>query len=498
MPHINRPHTAIAFLFAAAGAANAQVVINEVYENPPGSGSTNDALIEYIELYGQPGMDLTGYLIGQFKGGEDSDGDNIPNEPAEIDEAFSLDGLSLGSNGYLVLYNGTPAQSLLPLFLPGKGENSASFFDTHAPSPFDSNGNLNNDGSSTYLLIRRRPFHSVANGASVYAPGYSIWKDVDPDVDYDGKLDFGFEIPGPSTPDSVGVVDPLQIIDELAWSNAGGKEYVRSSEQELSETPDFNPDAASRVAYYGENPMLGLRVNSDGDTVPTRTADEEFIYGDMIGASIDFTYDPSRSGAPTDQSGDGFQDIAISNGADLYSMTPGTFNDHAPTGITQFRFVTGDLNFDGAADAADLALLDADLLGADFDATEDFIDNDTGLPVADPMNPGSKLQSYVFQGRLANGFLAARNLDLDDGIAGANSETVTNDDRAALLALVGPVPCSVADTASPFGTLNFFDISTYIGLYNAGDPAADLAAPIGTLNFFDISTYISLYNAGCP
>ncbi len=493
-----KPVTAALIVAAAATTANAQVVINEVYENPPGSGSSNDAFLEYIELYGQPGMDLTGYLIGQFKGGEDPDGDDIPSEAAEIDEAFSLDGLSLGSNGYLVIYNGTVSQSLVPLFLPNEGENSASFFDTHAPSPFDTNGNLNNDGSSTYLLIRRRPFHSVVDGQSVYAPGYSVWKDVDMDVDYDGKLDFGFEVPGPGATDPVSVIDPLQIIDELAWSNAGGKEYVRSSEQELSETPNFNPDAASRIAYYGENPMLGLRINSGGETVPTRTADEEFIYGDMIGASIDFTYDPARSGAPTDPDGDGFQDIAISNGDDLYTMTPGTFNDHAPTGITQFRFVPGDLDFDGVAGASDLALLDARLLGADFDATEDFIDDDTGLPVADPMNPGSNLQSYVFQGRLANGFLAARNLDPDDGIAGANSETVTDDDRAALLALVGPVPCSAADTAQPFGTLNFFDISAYIGLFNAGDPAADLAAPFGSLNFFDISAYIGIFNAGCP
>ncbi|MFK7883674.1 MAG: hypothetical protein AB8F26_05770, partial [Phycisphaerales bacterium] len=31
-------------------------------------------------------------------------------------------------------------------------------------------------------------------------------------------------------------------------------------------------------------------------------------------------------------------------------------------------------------------------------------------------------------------------------------------------------PCSVADTAEPFGALNFFDVATFIGLYNAGDP----------------------------
>lgn len=48
------------------------------------------------------------------------------------------------------------------------------------------------------------------------------------------------------------------------------------------------------------------------------------------------------------------------------------------------------------------------------------------------------------------------------------------------------------------GLLNFFDLAAFIGLYNAGDPAADLAAPFGTLNFFDIAAYISAFNAGCP
>ncbi|MFK7883010.1 MAG: GC-type dockerin domain-anchored protein [Phycisphaerales bacterium] len=58
--------------------------------------------------------------------------------------------------------------------------------------------------------------------------------------------------------------------------------------------------------------------------------------------------------------------------------------------------------------------------------------------------------------------------------------------------------CSAADIAEPLGTLNFFDISAFIALYNAGDSAADLASPFGTLNFFDISTFINVYNVGCP
>tara|TARA_R110000782_G_scaffold210192_5_gene298297 strand:+ start:784 stop:2922 length:2139 start_codon:yes stop_codon:yes gene_type:complete len=58
--------------------------------------------------------------------------------------------------------------------------------------------------------------------------------------------------------------------------------------------------------------------------------------------------------------------------------------------------------------------------------------------------------------------------------------------------------CSLADLAEPYDTLNFFDLSAYLSLYNANDPSADLAAPFGTLNFFDLSAYLALYNAGCP
>lgn len=48
------------------------------------------------------------------------------------------------------------------------------------------------------------------------------------------------------------------------------------------------------------------------------------------------------------------------------------------------------------------------------------------------------------------------------------------------------------------GSLNFFDVSGYLALYNAQDPAADLASPFGVWNFFDLSAYLALYNAGCP
>ena len=490
---------AIAGACACAAGTQAQVVINEVYENPPGDAQGNDDVLEYIELYGQPGMDLTGYAVALFKGGSDGEfmpPNDIPDVYTEIDEAFTLDGLTLGADGFLVIYNGTAAQSLIPLFTPAQAT-AVSFFDAHIQNPNDINGNLQNDYSSTYLLIRKRPHHEVIDGKSVYGSGYAMWKDTNQDVDFDGKIDFGIEIPldrdiGIPFAPPPEMVDPLQIIDEIAWSNAGGKEYVRSSEQEISSTEGFNPDAVSRLAYYGANPNLGLRINSNGQTVATRTADESWIYGEVKGASIDFTYDEMAYGAPTDQSGDGFMDISIGSGDETYMLTPGDFNDHAPTGITQFRFLTGDLDFDGDVDADDLGLFDAQLLDADFDATEDYIDPDSGMPIADPNNPGMNFQSYVFQGRLANAYLMARGLDPNDG-----SDSPSDADRMVLESMVGPVMCNDADFAEPFGELNFFDVSSFLGAFNSQADAADLNND-GQFNFFDVSAFLGAYTAGCP
>lgn len=67
------------------------------------------------------------------------------------------------------------------------------------------------------------------------------------------------------------------------------------------------------------------------------------------------------------------------------------------------------------------------------------------------------------------------------------------------LRLVGTVGAGVcpADLAPPYGTLNFFDLAAYLGLYSSQDPAGDLNND-GQFNFFDVSTYLALYNAGCP
>ena len=101
-------------------ATQAMVFINEVYFNPKES----DELNEFIELMGTPGMNLNGYAVAVLNGTEQkyyAEG-SIPSGPVEspeIDEFFSLDGLSLGENGTLSLISYDPSHpfrypSLLP------------------------------------------------------------------------------------------------------------------------------------------------------------------------------------------------------------------------------------------------------------------------------------------------------------------------------------------------------------------------------------------------
>ena len=58
--------------------------------------------------------------------------------------------------------------------------------------------------------------------------------------------------------------------------------------------------------------------------------------------------------------------------------------------------------------------------------------------------------------------------------------------------------CGLADLAEPFETLNFFDVSAFLGAYGAQDPNVDFAEPFGTFNFFDVSVFLSAFAEGCP
>ncbi|MEM1167327.1 MAG: hypothetical protein AAGI30_13680 [Planctomycetota bacterium] len=306
----------VALACGASVPLHAQVVINEVFTNPPNGG---DDAWEFIELYGEPGYDLTGYAVVLIDGGRDTNGDDIPDFitfATEVEEAFSLDGWSIGPNGLFVLYNNSAGNSGLAQFSSLNPQNTrltentgfnfaqpespankrfldgASFSTLHLPST-DTVGNLENDRSVTVLLLRGRPEHAITTlGISVYDTGYAWRKDVPIDIDYNGRADFGDETAvtngrGQSS-NAAGapyLAEPVQIVDEIAWSNQGGKEYNTPgrglASNEFSATPGFNPDCVSRVRYITGAPDFGgFTIQGDGDLVLRRAADESWVYGE--------------------------------------------------------------------------------------------------------------------------------------------------------------------------------------------------------------------------
>ncbi len=68
-------------------------------------------------------------------------------------------------------------------------------------------------------------------------------------------------------------------------------------------------------------------------------------------------------------------------------------------------------------------------------------------------------------------------------------------DMTGKIVIEAPAACPADFTND--GNLDFFDVSAFLGLYTAMDPAADFTND-GNYDFFDVSTFLGLYTAGCP
>ncbi len=47
------------------------------------------------------------------------------------------------------------------------------------------------------------------------------------------------------------------------------------------------------------------------------------------------------------------------------------------------------------------------------------------------------------------------------------------------------------------GVLDFFDVSAFLGAFNAEDSSADLTND-GQFDFFDVSVFLNAFAGGCP
>lgn len=133
-----------------------------------------------------------------------------------------------------------------------------------------------------------------------------------------------------------------------------------------------------------------------------------------------------------------------------------------------------------------------------FGADDGFLIGEVSEEIA--VTPGAGYVTYTIEAEAPASFtrFVRPNVRFENALTSGPGRAATIDNATIQLTSSVNQGCNEADVAEPFGALNFFDVASYIGLFNAGDPAADLAAPFGSLNFFDVSAFIGIYNAGCP
>ncbi len=438
--------------------AHGMVFINEIYFNPKEVDEQN----EFIELMGTPGMKLDGYAVAVLNGTSFkyyAEG-SIPVGPIdapEIDEFFSLDGLSLGANGTLSLISDDPDH---PFRYPSLLSDSNWFIWVQDVAPLYDNpgiwngnatdvpGKLSNSGSVTVILIRNRP--GITEADPTNSAG-SMWaKSIRHDVlleshvwtgtawmdkwgnghidtgDVDGMGGNSLDLIGLSNGD---LSDDLEIVDEVSFEDDAGWEYDTDDRHvdEFSIDPafphrhvhaldnpiGFTPDAITRVDY---------RTTGDGwagatGSVPEMSngnnwqdmATEQWIRGNSsmsVAVPRRFFYDndlnalnavqPYETNVPLwlyDGSGADY----IFGAAETYELMVGRTNPLA------VPVILGDVDRDGDCDGADIAKISAVFGNADWIFSNSF----EGSPEGSEVDPSTQTKPWDVDGTGDNGIEAS-------------------------------------------------------------------------------------------
>lgn len=416
-------------MLALASGAQATVFINEVFINPPGS---SDSSCEFIELLGTPGMKLDGYAIAVLNGTEEKyyDANIMPPPPIpapEIDEFFSLDGLTLGSNGLLVLVIRNPSTFYFPEMLTDSNwVKRANLWNGGLDAP----GTVNNDGSTTFLLIRNRPGRTQSDPCD---PNGLRWgKEIRPDAEYfplggddyqygNGNLDrnepnglggYTLEMTGLNTSGYLG--DDLEIVDEVSFEDGQGWEHDTDERHvdegstfgglphrhvhAMDDPVNFNPDAISRVDYRTKGAGWTPAPDATGEMANENnwqdTATEQWIRGEStpgylpeFGANpVYFYLNDANSDPNAVQPYDTHVPSWLYDGnAPDYNFTAAK-TYHIAAGRTNslaVPFIPGDCDRDGLCDTNDIAKI-ATVFGDDNWVFSNCADDAPETASADP------------------------------------------------------------------------------------------------------------------
>lgn len=82
-----------------------------------------------------------------------------------------------------------------------------------------------------------------------------------------------------------------------------------------------------------------------------------------------------------------------------------------------------------------------------------------------------------------------------------STSSLASDHRPVIVDFILPEPegdpCPAPPDYNDDNTLDFFDVSAFLGAFSSQDPLADITGD-GTFDFFDVSAFLGLFSAGCP
>ncbi|MCC7475466.1 MAG: hypothetical protein IT425_08730 [Pirellulales bacterium] len=361
-------------LAAVPSQVSGELLINEIYFDPPGSSGDNSQ--EYIELRGTPNMSLDNHYLVLLECENDA-ADTL--KPGQIEFMFDLNGRSLSTNGFLSLrqknspYSNVPNGVFNPI-MSGTGNywgTTASDNDIGARSSalYSSEpGKIENSGF-TAMLVR------INAGASAPVLGQELDGFVDNNGDMNASDHDGLDYPN-GVPDLPGgghawdILDSIGVFSELSDTSGPGEAIYGRTYAKINFGPEipgqqysfldggvpttvtFEPNITIDQVYVGlgfEVEMVARWGNSTGQTA----ADWHItnLTNNPLSGFTSIADGYRQSGAYHD-SPVGSDDFVQTNqfvpyGANLTS-TIGSAN--YPANLTQLPW---DYNANGTVDAAD-------------------------------------------------------------------------------------------------------------------------------------------------
>lgn len=448
----------IAFLWvlALSPCATAVVFVNEVFINPPGPSDEGDANLEFIELLGTPNKKLDGYAIATFNGTEEKyyplgSISLLPSPSPEIDQFFSLDGLTLGNNGLLVLTVKDPSFYYFSEIL---SDSNWVNWNTLWNGELAPASQLDNNGSFTISIIRNRPgiteadpcnsdglvwAKEIAHDAELFTPVQEpngAWVDQYGDGNLDRADSNGM---GGNTIDMTGLntggmSNDLEIVDEVSYEDGQGWEYDTDGRHvdfgstfdglphrhvhALDDPAGFNVDALSRVDYRTKGPGWapsggGTGEMPNGNNWPD-TATEQWVRGntesgfvaELPGIPVYFYENNANPDPNAVQPYETFVPLWLDDGnapdydytaQETYMLGPGRINHLAVS------FIPGDTDRNGTCDQNDIDKSAAEFGEDDWIFSNSFYD----APEGDSNDPATQTRPWDVDATGDNGIEAS-------------------------------------------------------------------------------------------